>query len=168
MYSRRGYLVDIMIRNPGYTVLNVMLFWNREVAIMTRQHFTDQEMEQLRKNPYTYAITPGTISFTKEFKERFYKAFCEGSLPRQIMDDCGYDTSILGKDRITGIRASIVREYDTFGRFCDGRKPPVPKNSATVGSSDETSLRQLQHRVEYLEQEIEFLKKTFSTGTRKR
>lgn len=128
---------------------------------MTRKHFTDQEMEQLRQNPYTYAVSSGTISFTKEFKELFYKAYCRGTLPGQIMDDYGYDTSVFGKDRISGIRTSIMREYATFGRFCDGRKPSVPKDSAATEST-ETSLRQLQHKVEYLEQEIEFLKKTFS------
>ena len=30
--------------------------------------FTNEEIEMLRNNPYTYAVTPHILSFTKAFK----------------------------------------------------------------------------------------------------
>ena len=40
---------------------------------MRRKFFTEEEMSILRKNPYTYKITPRHIYFTAEFKKEFLR-----------------------------------------------------------------------------------------------
>ena len=40
---------------------------------MERKRFTEEEMAELRKNPYTYMVTQGQLSFTVEFKELFWR-----------------------------------------------------------------------------------------------
>ena len=50
---------------------------------MSKKVFTNEEMEMLRSNPYTYAVTPHILSFTKEFKELFWKEYQEGGIPRR-------------------------------------------------------------------------------------
>ena len=53
---------------------------------MSKKVFTNEEVEMLRNNPYTYAVTPHILSFTKEFKELFWKEYQEGGIPRQILE----------------------------------------------------------------------------------
>ena len=61
---------------------------------MSKKVFTNEEVEMLRNNPYTYAVTPHILSFTKEFKELFWKEYQAGEIPRQILEKWG-----TGRDR---------------------------------------------------------------------
>lgn len=130
---------------------------------MSKKVFTDKEVEMLRNNPYTYAVTPHILSFTKEFKELFWKEYQAGAIPRQILEQCGYPASVLGKKRIWGIAHTIKSQYYSKEGLREGS---LPRNSS--GNDDKTAedaVRQLQGEVEYLRQEIEFLKKISSTRT---
>ena len=69
---------------------------------MSKKVFTNEEVELLRNNPYTYAVTPHILSFTKEFKELFWKEYQAGEIPRQILEKHGYPADVLGKERIWG------------------------------------------------------------------
>ena len=135
---------------------------------MSKTTFTSEQIAELSANPYTYNVTPKFLLFTKEFKELFWGEYCSGKPPRMILRECGYDTELLGTDRISGIQQSLKREYHKWNTFHDGKCPPKAA-APTKSSSDETvTIKQLQHEVEYLKQEIEFLKKTYSIrSTRK-
>ncbi len=50
---------------------------------MSKKVFTNEEVEMLRNNPYTYAVTPHILSFTKEFKELFWKEYQAGEIPHK-------------------------------------------------------------------------------------
>ena len=39
---------------------------------MAVKRFTEEEMELLRKNPYTYRVTYNMLLLTVEFKEKFW------------------------------------------------------------------------------------------------
>lgn len=135
---------------------------------MSKRSFTDQELQLLRENPYTYRVTPNTLSFTKVFKEHFYEEYLAGKLPREILEDCGYPAEILGKQRIWGISHCIKKEYETHGRFHEGILSKDSTANDAEPMSAEESIRHLQHEVEYLKQEMEFLKKISSIrNTRK-
>lgn len=134
---------------------------------MSKRPFTEQEMRLLRENLYTYRVTPNTLSFTRTFKEIFHEEYLAGKLPRQILEDCGYPAEILGKKRIWGISHYIKKEYETYGEFHEGALPKGSSGGAEPMSAEE-SIRHLQHEVEYLRQEMEFLKKISSIrSTRK-
>lgn len=71
---------------------------------MSKKVFTPEEVEMLRDNKYTFAVTPHILSFTKEFKELFWEEYQSGAIPRQILEQYGYPADILGKERIWGYR----------------------------------------------------------------
>ena len=70
---------------------------------MSKKVFTNEEVEMLRNNPYTYAVTPHILSFTKEFKELFWKEYQEGEIPRQILKSMATPQMYLAKSGSGGL-----------------------------------------------------------------
>lgn len=139
---------------------------------MSRQHFTEEQINQLRKNPYVYSVTSARLSFTKEFKEIFLASYNKGELPRSILENHGFDIQVLGDRRVWSISQHIRDEFKKYGEFHQGYgpRPGCTEASGTDEQplSDKEQIKQLQHRVEYLEQQMEFLKKISSIkSTRK-
>lgn len=127
---------------------------------MSKKSFTPEEQAILRQNQYTYNVTEYTIAFTKEFKELFIEKYKAGHTARKILIDYGYNPEIFGERRIWGISYHIRKQYEeTGGVFTEGhtscRKPRKP----SVQLSEKDQLKQPRQEVDYLKQEIEFLKK---------
>lgn len=126
---------------------------------MSKKIFTESDLKILRENKYTYKVTPNTISFTKEFKTIFYEEYLGGNIPRLILEKYGYPAEMLGKQRIWGIAHCIKNEYEKHGEFHEGSLPRPAFSGSAEHMTPEESLRHLQHEVNYLKQEMEFLKK---------
>ena len=73
--------------------------------------FSEDQIELLKKNPFTLSVTPRKLLFTKEFKDIFWKEYQDGCIPRIILEKYGYSVDILGKMRIWGIAHYIKSEY---------------------------------------------------------
>lgn len=128
---------------------------------MSKVKFTEEQQQELQNNKYTARVTANSLSFTKEFKELFYNEYLTGVLPREILRRYGYPVEILGKRRIWGIAHCIKKEYESNGGFRDVRSPrPAPARSEEL--TPEQQIRQLQQKLDYLTQEVEFLKKISS------
>lgn len=141
---------------------------------MSRQRrlFTEEQMTALRQNPYVYSVTQSTLTLTKEFKEIFYTEYQKGILPRNILEQHGFDLDTLGTHRIWSIAQHIRDEYAKYGEFHEGyrsrRSALGSTNATTQLPSEQEQLKTLQAKVEFLEQEMEFLKKISSIrNTRK-
>lgn len=135
---------------------------------MSRKTFNDEEIFVLRQNPFTFHATHNVLSFTKEFKELFIVEYNGGKLPRQILIDHGYDPDILGDRRVWGISQKIRAQYAKNSGFNEGYHSPAKTLNPPGLLSEKEELKQLRQRVDYLEQEIEFLKKISSIrNTRK-
>jgi len=131
---------------------------------MSKIKFTPEQQQMLRNNPYTVRVTENVLNLSKEFKELFYKEYLSGALPRDILEKYGYPATILGKERIWGISHMIRKQFEDTGAFRDVCTPATP----TIANSPEERVRQLEHQVNYLTQEVEFLKKISSIrSTRK-
>ena len=137
---------------------------------MSRKVFTKEQQQLLRQNPYIFSVTETRITLTKEFKEIFMTAYKAGESPRKILEDHGFDISIIGERRIWSISQHIRTEYQKYGEFYQGYRPRGTADSrllsagtSTVSETDE--IRQLRHEVDYLKQEMEFLKKISSIRT---
>ena len=131
---------------------------------MSKAKFTSEQQQLLRNNPYTVRVTEDVLYLSKEFKELFYKEYLTGAIPRDILKKYGYPSAVLGKQRIWGISHTIRQQYEKTGEFRDACTP----NSSVTASSPEDKIRQLEHQVNYLTQEVEFLKKISSIrNTRK-
>ena len=131
---------------------------------MSKAKFTTEQQQLLRNNPYTVRVTEDVLNLSKEFKELFYKEYLTGILPRDILEKYGYSADILGKQRIWGISHMIRKQFEKTGEFRDVRNP----GSFITLESPEERIHQLEHQVDYLTQEVEFLKKNSSIrSTRK-
>lgn len=139
---------------------------------MSRNQFTEEQLRILRQNPYVYSITGNRMTLTREFKELFMKAYNAGESPRTILENHGFDISIIGDRRVWGISQHIREEYKKYGEFREGFGPRNQGNRSTASPdqplSEKDELKQLRHEVDYLKQEVAFLKKISSIrNTRK-
>ena len=138
---------------------------------MSRPLFTEEQQLLLRQNPYIYSVTETRITLTKEFKELFMTAYKAGESPRTILEDRGFDISIIGERRIWSISQHIRTEYKKYGEFHEGYGPrgeaasPDAPTDAAKPLSETDEIKQLRHEVDYLKQEMEFLKKISSIRT---
>ena len=83
--------------------------------------FTQDEMVELRSNPYTLRVTDKTIMFTLAFKEAFWDSLQAGISPVTIIRQLGYDSEILGYTRIWGISQHIRNEAESAEGLHEGR-----------------------------------------------
>lgn len=135
---------------------------------MSKKLFTEEEQQLLRQNPYVYSVSGASLSLTKEFKMIFLEEYQKGQSARSILENYGFDTGILGDKRVCGIASHICREYRKYGEFGEGRS----LSRARMGNSDSSKpvagaeeIRRLKHEVDYLKQEMEFLKKISAIRT---
>lgn len=128
-----------------------------------------EEQSILRANPYTYKVGESQISFTKEFKQLFWEEYQRRERPTKIFERYGYDTNILGRNRITGFQQCLKRDFEQGLEFRSGSRPAGARQEATAeDESYPSTIKELQHRLSYLEEEVEFLKKISSIkNTRK-
>ena len=130
---------------------------------MSRKQFNKEQIDILRQNPYVYSVTDSRLTLTKEFKEIFMTAYQAGELPRSILEDHGFDISIIGERRVWSISQHIRGEFKKYGEFHEGYGPRKPRNTPSADPnqplSEKDELKQLRHEVDYLKQEMEFLKK---------
>ena len=123
---------------------------------MSKKLFTEEEQQLLRQNPYVYSVSESSLSLTKEFKDLFLEAYHKGQ------------TAILGNRRIWGISSHIRSDYQKYGEFTDGHNTRGKRSSNPNLSNPATEadqIRQLKHEVDYLKQEMEFLKKISAIRT---
>jgi len=127
---------------------------------MSQKQFSKEEMEELRSNKYTRVVTVSNISFTLDFKYDFWELYKDGGSPVTIIESMGYRPEVLGRKRIYGIACHIKEQANSPRGLKNNRKKPVTVTERDCDSLSPTStMRKLQHEVEYLRQEIEFLKK---------
>lgn len=125
---------------------------------MGRNHFTEEQINELGKNLYIQKVSATSITYTTEFKERFEEEYRAGKLPSQILVGMGINPHVLGKAR----RKSLVQRikmYETRPEgFADTRKNNSGRPS-TKELTDAEKIKRLEQKIEYLKQENEFIKK---------
>jgi len=127
---------------------------------MSKRSFTQEEIDTLRSNKYTYSVSPNTISFTTEFKKEFWKRYLTGHSPREIVKALGYDDQMLGTTRISGLQVMIKKQAKE-GKFREGQHASYAVSNHPDYSCmpDDQKLYAMEHELYYIRQEMEFLKK---------
>ncbi len=131
-------------------------------------HFTSEQVEYLRKNPFVKSASKSTVRFTEEFKRKFYDEHINGKAAREIFREIGIDPVILGESRINGICYTINKQARRESGFADGRVNNRRQPTTAEDTSPEGRLRQLEHELAYTRQEVEFLKKLYMADTEAR
>ena len=124
-----------------------------------KNFFTQEQMEQLLKNPYVKSVTPSTVRFTEEFKRYFYQKHTSGMLVRDIFLECGIDPDILGESRIDGFCYTINKQAKRDTGFTDNRQNNYRRPAKIGEETVDIRIKQLEHKLAYTRQEVEFLKK---------
>jgi hypothetical protein len=122
-------------------------------------HFTKEQQEELRKNPFIKKVSDKAITYTTEFRELFANEYRSGKIPSQILTECGIDHQLLGKRRKDGLVAMVKKFELRLDGFEDTRKDNSGR-PATKDLTDAERISRLEHQIKYLKQENEFLKKT--------
>ena len=123
--------------------------------------FSKEQVELLRKNPFTSSVTQRKLLFTKEFKDIFWKEYQEGSIPRNILEKYGYPADILGQVRIWGIAQYIKSEYKNKNTQ-ESDKNEQKEDKVNSDKNMQAEIDELKLKVEFLENKFEFLKKISS------
>ena len=124
--------------------------------------FTQEQIEQLRSNPYTYKVTPRKIFFTAEFKEAFYQKRQAGLSLKETFLALDYDPEVLGENRIDGISHLINKAVREGKGFTEGVKPRTSILDEEYPELTRENFLKMQHELLYMRQELEFLKKISS------
>lgn len=131
---------------------------------MAKVKFTQEEIEVFRGNQYVTRVSEKSVSFSQEFKEILIREGRSGKSPMKILSDLGIDARVLGSVRVDSLFTRVRRQSARPGRFDRIKKVGRPKK-VTFASVEEEN-RYLKDRMEYLEQENEFLKKLKALETR--
>jgi len=125
---------------------------------MSQILFDKETINLLRENPYVKEVSEKSITYTSEFREKFVVEYESGKSPSQIFREAGFDVKKLGRERIKSITSRCRKMAIRETGFEDTRS----KNSGRPSTREltpEEQLERLKHKVKYLEQENEFLKK---------
>lgn len=125
---------------------------------MGKNYFSDEQVQQLQLNPYVKKVSNKAITYTDEFKVVFTEKYLKGNPPSIVLREMGFDPHILGKKRIDRIVGNVSKYQARNGDVSDMRKGCSGRPS-TKELSDKERIARLEHQVEYLKQENEFLKK---------
>ena len=96
--------------------------------------FTPEEIVLLRNNPYTLKVTERTIRFTLPFKQYMLEGLQHGKSPATIVQELGYDPTIFGQSRLSGIAYHIIEDANSPIGLHEGRRTPRPVKAVTEDS----------------------------------
>jgi len=125
---------------------------------MSQILFDNEAIQLLERNPYVKRVSKKAITYSDEFKEKFMLEYEAGKYPTQIFRDAGFDIDVLGKDRIQNFKKHCKKMAVREDGFTDTRKTNSGRPTTREFSLEE-QLERLKHKIKYLEQENEFLKK---------
>ncbi|MEG2290856.1 MAG: hypothetical protein RSA29_07450 [Clostridium sp.] len=125
---------------------------------MGKNHFTEEQQEQLRANKYIKNVSAKAITYKQEFHELFTSEYYDGKPPSTILRDMGINPQLLGKRRKDAIVAAM-HKHELRPEGCEDKRAKNSGRPVTRDLSDAERIERLEHRVQYLKQENEFLKK---------
>jgi len=130
---------------------------------MKRKRFTDQEKQEILKNPNVLKVGDCGVTYNPEFKIKAIDKYQEGKSPSMIFIESDFNLDVLGKKQPERCLKRWRKTYKEKGKYgllqetrgsdkAGGRPRKKPL-------SVEEEIKQLKARNAYLEAENDFLKK---------
>jgi len=126
---------------------------------MSKNIFSPKEVKELSENSYVKQVTTRSLTMLPEFKKLAFEEMIKGKSIRQVFEMVGINPDFIGEIRMNGYRDRIWREADRENGFEDGRKNNHRHDAESENAKLKRKISQLEHRVAYLQQENEFIKK---------
>lgn len=125
--------------------------------------YTQKQIKELKRNPYTLQVDEKRIFFTIEFKKIFWTKYQAGMSPRAIFKELNYNLDYFGQKQIDSIVQRVKKEAIS-GEFTEGySRNNRMKIKEPEGNISPQNIKQMQHELLYLRQEVDFLKKVLKT-----
>lgn len=121
-------------------------------------YFTDEQVEELSKNPYVVSVTNKYVNYAEQFKELFFEDYQRGMAPSEIFRKYGFDPKVLGECRRENFVKLIKKQSLRVTGFTDMRKGHSGRPATRELTKDEEIAR-LKQKNEILKQENDFLKR---------
>jgi transposase len=127
---------------------------------MSKKTFTEKEVKQLSSNPYVKKVSTKGITYTEDFKRIVIAEKEKGKFARQIFEECGFDTEVIGMTRIRAASKRWQAAYKKNGvtGLNDTRLGNSGRPREAELSLEEKNAR-LQAQLHLLKAENELLKK---------
>jgi hypothetical protein len=126
------------------------------------KEYTDAQRKELQKNPYVLKVSKYKLYYTAKFKEDFWVSYQAGNSPRKILSDFGFDLSIFKQKQIDSLVQHIKKQALSGNGFTEGenrqRRMSIKATDEAELSSPQ-SITRMQSELQYLRQEVDFLKK---------
>ena len=128
---------------------------------------TQEQIDWLKTCPHVVSFTGKRIFWSKKLLDEFCEEYDKGESATEILKRKGIDLSILGPSR-----AAMFRNYysetwrPTHYNLPEVARATYRKDSAEarVKPANNKTEMKFNHRLKYLEQEVEFLKKIFEAS----
>mgnify|MGYP001374413798 FL=1 len=119
----------------------------------TRKKFTPEELKHLRANPYTLRVTPDSISYTLAFKEAFWALSLQGYTGTAAFRKLGYNTEVLGLERIHNTTKRIRRAAKSPEGLCECTRGGVRLAGGTgLAAPADEAARRMKREILVLQQ----------------
>ena len=114
-------------------------------------YFTDEQVEEFRKNPYVKNVSNKAITYEEKFKEYFYEQYTKGVSPTQIFRNAGFDTDLLGHKRIDGFyrrnRACTIRDEGFIDKRKGSSGRPKAKDYNNVSTAVDNGMKVIVNKI---------------------
>ena len=127
---------------------------------MSKKIFTKNEIKILQNNPCVKSVSSKGITYTNDFKEIFIAESEKGKIARQIFEEHGFDTDVLGMERVKSAASRWKSAYKHRG--LDGLKDTRKGNSGRPLERElslEEKYARLEEEINLVKAENELLKK---------
>lgn len=129
---------------------------------MSKNLFTDYQINELEKNPHILRVSERAISYSPDFKIKAVMEYQSGKIPSQIFIENGFNLEVIGKKQP---KKCLKRWRETYEKFGDQGLQSERRGKASTGRpslkelSVEDKLKKAEARIKFLEAENDFLKK---------
>ena len=129
---------------------------------MSKIRFNEHQRSLLERNPNVQSVSDRAIQYKPEFKIQAVHDYRNGKGPSQIFREAGFDLEMIGsrkaKSSLSRWRKSLD-EHGEAGLFMERRGTGSTGRPSTKDTSPEEKLKKAEARIQYLEAEVELLKK---------
>lgn len=152
----------------------------RKNSSFEHSSLSPEQIAELLQSPHISSITKKSVSYTLAFKDLFWQRYCDGVDPIRIFVDAGFNVETLGRARILGFAKTLRNQYKRGADWSEGSEPakesgiprgempPIPKAPRTKDIVSPMELARMSHKLAYMEQELEFIKKIILAGREKK
>jgi len=136
-----------------------------------RPEFTAEQLKELVMSEYIVSVTRKSVTYTEAFKVLYWTRYKDGVDVSDIFRDAGISPEIMGRERMRDLYWLIKnqKQQESQIQIKAKEKPQIPevanKPKYSKFSLSEDDISKMFHKVAYLTQEVEFIKKIISMET---